>query len=168
MRRRRGLAIPLAAGFAIVITIMIAATAFVRTGAKRQSRASFQAMKAHYLAQGAIQVALLKFRVLPNEGFEASDAAKNGDDGPLGVFLSDVGTEDIPLTVAPEGGTWTASIREGRALNAAKEGDHGDWIHVVQLTAVGEVNDGFRNEAGQVETRTEEVVKTVEVRKQRD
>jgi len=165
-RRRRGFAIPLAAGFCVITVILIGVTAFVRSSTKRQSRASFQAMKAHYVAQGAIQIALLKFRVLPNEGYEASEASRSGDPGPLNTFVADVGTDSIPLTVdAP--GEWSGTIKSGKALNAAKDGDYGDWIHVVRLVAEGVVNDGFRNQDGSVETRTEEVVKTVEVRKER-
>ncbi len=165
-RCRRGLAIPLAGGFCVLVVIVIIAVATSRTGVKRQSRASFQALKAHYVAQGAIQVALLKFRVLPNEGYEASEASRGGNDGPLQAFLSDVGTDALPLGVSPTG-TWSGKIKSGKVLNAVRDGDYGDWLHVVTLTAEGTVQDGFLNADGAVENRIEEVVKTAEVRKER-
>jgi hypothetical protein len=127
---------------------------------------TFQSLKAHFMAQGAIQVALLKFRVLPNEGFHASDQAKSGNQAALDRFLADVGTGSIPLKVDMSG-TWSNRIEEGQALNAVSEG-YDDWVHVVSLKSVAEVNDGFLNAAGQAENRIEEVTKTVEVRKKRD
>jgi hypothetical protein len=162
------MAIPLAAGFCFIVTVLIMATVITRTGVKRQNRASFQAMKAHFMAQGAIQMALLKFRVLPNEGFYASDEAKNGNLGPLDTFIRNLDTGTIGLAVSPPSGTWVASVVEGKALNAVNEGsDYDDWVHVVRLRATAEVSTGFLNGDGSAENRVEEVTKVIEVRKER-
>lgn len=163
--RRRGLAIPLAAGFAIIMTILIVVTTVARSSTKRQTKATFQIIKTHFVAQGAIQAALYKFRVLPNEGF---DAAKEGNQAALEMFVSDVGYDKIPLSVSPPGTTWMATIdgSKSKALNAVAEG-YDDWTHVVTLTAIGRVQDGYRDGTGAVEERVEELTKTVEVRKER-
>jgi hypothetical protein len=162
---RRGLAIPLAAGFAVIMTILIVVTTMARSSTKRQTKATFQAIKAHFVAQGAIQAALYKFRILPNEGF---DAAKEGNQAALEKFVSDVGYDSIPLSVSPPGDTWMATIdgERSKALNAVSEG-YDDWTHVVTLTSIGRVQDGYLDGKGQVEERVEELTKTVEVRKQR-
>ncbi len=162
--RRSGFAIPLALCFCILIVILISATVFVRSNSKRQNKTSFQALKAHYIAQGAVQAALYKFRILPNEGYDAT-----AEDSPeaLATFLSDVGTESIPLKVSPPGSVWSADILEGKALNAVSEG-YEDWLHVVKLTAEGRVQDGYRAPDGTEEERIEELVKTVEIRKERN
>ena len=163
--RRKGLAIPLAAGFAIIMTILIVVTTMARSSTKRQTKSTFQALKAHFVAQGAIQTALYKFRVLPNEGF---DAAKEGNQAALEMFVSDVGYDSIPLAVSPPGNTWMATIDGDRskALNAVAEG-YDDWTHVVTLTSIGRVEDGYLDGNGAVEERVEELTKTVEVRKER-
>lgn len=167
--RRRGLAIPLAAGFCVIMGILISATVFVRNSVSRQQKADWQGLKAHFVAQGAIQMALYKFRVLPNEGFDASEAAKGGDPAPLNEFLSDVGTESIAFQTTAQG-TWENGIVEGRALNAvsAESTDVSDdnlWKHVVTLRAQGRVTDGYLGTDRQPETRIEELRKTVEVKK---
>lgn len=162
---RRGLAIPMAAGFAVVMVILIVATTVVRSSTKRQTKNTFQALKAHFVAQGAIQAALYKFRVLPNEGF---DAAKEGNQAALEKFVSDVGYDAIPLSVSPPGEVWMATIdgERSKALNAVAEG-YDDWTHVVTLTSIGRVKDGYLDGTGAVEERVEELTKTVEVRKER-
>lgn len=167
---RRGLAIPLVAGFCVLAVILIGVTSYIRAGAKRQHKASFQTLKAQFAAQGAIQVALLKFRVLPNEGFEASKQARDGDTSALDVYLSDVGNDDgnVAFTLAPEGATvWTADVLEGTVLNDVELDGHGDWLHVLRLTAEGRVQDGYRTADGAVEERVEQVEKTVQITRQR-
>lgn len=155
---RQGFVIPLAAGFSVIMAILLGATGAIRTQSARQNKTTFQMLKTQFLAQGVIQTALLKYRVLPNEGFEASEA--NDVTG----FLSDVGTDAIGLAVAVDG-TWEAKIEEGAALNSVIDGQ--DWLHVIKLTAVATVEDGTRGTDGSVETRTDQVEKTVEVRKKR-
>lgn len=165
--RRRGLAIPLAAGFSIVMVILIVATTMTRQNSKRQTRSDFQSMKAQYLAHAAIQGALYKFRVLPNEAFDAS-----GNAGALGAFVADVGTGSIALNGAPAG-TWTSEITAGEALNSLTDDasnfnqDNNAWVHVVTLTAEARVDDGYLDANGNPETRTEVLTKTVEIKKQR-
>lgn len=169
---RQGLAIPLVAGFCVILGIMISITVFIRTNVNRQQKADWQGMKAHYIAQGAIQVALYKFRVLPNEGYDASTAAVGGNTAPLATFLSDVGTTSIPL---PSGwsdiGTRSAVIIEGQAINSVQDIGSGAgseiWKHVLQLEAEGEVTDAYRGTDGSVETRKERLTKIVEIRKVR-
>jgi len=155
--RRRGLAIPLAAGFCVIMTILIGATVIVRKNTTRQQKADWQGLKAHFVAQAAVQGALYKMRVMPNEAFEASQAAQAGILEPLDFFLQDVGThrynpdgteagEAIPLRV-PDlfTGERKAWIVEGQTLASDQAIDEEDrvWQHVIRLKAQGGISDGY-------------------------
>jgi hypothetical protein len=164
--QRQGFAIPMVAGFCVILGILIAATAFIRTSTNRQQKADWQGIKAQFIAQGAIQVALYKFRILPNEGYDATEAALGGDSSALNTFLADVGTDKIPLGVDLAGNTYNALILEGRALNSVQDITAPEvWKHVIQLKALGEIQDAYRGTDGSQELRSEELTKTVEIQK---
>lgn len=167
--RRAGFAIPMVAGFCVILSILIGITVFLRSNANRQQKADWHGMKAQFMAQGAIQVALYKFRILPNEGFDASEAALGGNTTPLATFLSDVGTDSIGFSFT-DAGTRTCNIVEGRALSSKMDISATEeiWKHVLQLEAESTVEDQYRGTDGALETRTERLTKIIEIRKVRE
>ena len=70
------MAIPLVMGFCFLATVFVFMMSTIRVEDKRQNLMTFQQLKAYYLAQAAIQHALLKVRILPNEVYDASALAR--------------------------------------------------------------------------------------------
>lgn len=64
-RPRRGVAIPLVAGFCFLAVVFGIMMAVIRVEDKRQNLMGFQQLKAYFLAQAAIQHALLKVGSCP-------------------------------------------------------------------------------------------------------
>jgi len=185
--RRRGLAIPMVMGFCFLAAVFTVMMSTVRVEDKRQSLMTFQQLKAYYMAQGAIQHALLKVRILPNEAYDASALARgicpfvqNPEQGegpnpiekPLEDFVSDINTlEDeggLPLRLAQDvEETWSYQIKSARALTAFTKADEDAGgasraVVVLEFEAIGYVEDKVKSE-GDENRRWETVEKVVEV-----
>ena len=168
--RRRGVAIWVVICVCSVLFILLFAFVSQRVGVKRQARHSFIALQAQWVAQAAVQHAMLKFRVLPTEGYDASALARGVcpfyvdmaeatpgtvDAGPLEVFRSDVNTDDFPLDGFPD---WSYDVVELNALNSFNRGNY--RVHVVQIRVQGRVVERL---AGEEIEFVDELVKTVDV-----
>jgi len=176
MRRRKerdGMAIWVVLCIIIVLSIMLMAFIYQRTEVKRQSKGTFIALQAQWVAHSAMQHALLKFRVLPNESYEASALARGlcpfyvgagappsgaANEGPLEVFRSDITSEMGNFGLPAEFAGWGYEVTELKALNSFNRGDN--RVHVVQITATGTARGQL---AGQVITYNDELIKTVDV-----
>jgi hypothetical protein len=167
----------LAIVFCIVIVLGILLGAFVtnRVEMKQQTKKSFVSMKAQWIAQGAIQHALLKFRILPTESYDASalsrgicpffvasgTIASTGtvEEAPLEAFRSDIDTAEFSLSdqfSGLEGYSYTVS--EMKALNSFTQNDLRK--HVVRIIAQGTF---VGTVAGKETSFTDELTKTVDV-----
>lgn len=152
IRARQAQAIPLVMGFAFLASVFVFMLMSIRVEDKKQNLLTFQQLKAYYMAQAAIQHALLKVRILPNETYDASALARgqcpllidppdttaalpDGDpwkDG-LAYLVEDVTTDStlggIALQLnAGEAANWSYRIESVRALTTfMKDGaDSGD------------------------------------------
>jgi len=172
--RRDGVAIWIVICICIVLGILIGAVVFQRVEVKRQTKSQFVTLRAQWAAQAAIQHALLKFRILPTESYDASalargvcpfyvasGAASTGavNPAPLEAFRLDIDSELLPF--AGEFGDLTGfaySVVELKALNSFNRGDK--RVHVVQIKAIGSW-EGVSG--GKPTSFTDELVKTVDV-----
>lgn len=187
MRRARdGVAIPLVMGFAFLAGVFIVMMSTIRVEDKRQTLLTFQQLKAYYMAQAAIQHALLKVRILPNESYDASALARGicpfvkepqQGDGPdkftdaLDTFISDINTDaatdGLPLVLAEDAeSTWTYKIESAKALTTfTKSVDPSEparAVNVIEFKAVGYIEDKLKSE-GDERRRWETVEKVVEI-----
>ncbi len=69
---RRGMAVPLAFAVLVMLGVFLGIMTYNRLTMKRQTKTTFEYLRAYYMAQGGLQHALLKLRVLPNEAYDAS------------------------------------------------------------------------------------------------
>ena len=189
LHRRRGQAIPLVMGFCFIAAIFVFAITSIRVEDKKQNLLTFQQLKAYYMAQGAIQHALLKVRILPNEAYDVGALSRglcpltagqpDGDFSPkwpggLDNFISDVNTTELPLEFAVAGQeteSWGYEITSAAALTTFMKdtgaGIQRDKVNVLQFVAVGTIQDKLQSDAasttGESKTRREQVTKIVEI-----
>lgn len=193
LAQRRGMAIPLVMGFCFLAAVFLGSLSSTRVQDKRQNLITFQQLKAYYMAQGAIQHALLKIRILPNEVYDASALARGvcpfivdpendglaipeDQDHPLKLaledFVSDVNTEELELELNSDGeqADWSYAIVEAKALTTFTKADSDDSgaatkVNVIELVAEGVIQDKLETKDGAANSkeRRERVVKVVEI-----
>lgn len=173
--RRSGMA--LAVVFCIIIVLGILLGAFVtnRVEMKQQTKKSFLALKGQWVAQGAIQHALLKFRILPTESYDASALSRGicpffvasgaisstgtVEEAPLEAFRSDIDTAQFSLGDQFDGlEGYSYTVSEMKALNSFTQDDLRK--HVVRIIAQGTFEGMI---AGKETSFTDELTKTVDV-----
>lgn len=181
------MAIPMVVIFCGLMTIMVYYMTRTRLEAKRQNITQFNSLQAHYLAQAAIQQALLKFRVLPTEAYGATAVARGlcpfhvapGGSTPatgpgktqvaLDTFVDDCNSDSVPLSFAgPEFAGWHCEISESKAITSFTTGT--ETVNVVSIEAVGIVPMFVKDPlSGEWESKqyTDKVGKTVQVRRTR-
>jgi hypothetical protein len=166
-RSRRAVAIPMVMGFAFLAGVFVVTIMSIRVEDKRQNLMTFQQLKSYYMAQAAIQHALLKIRILPNEVYDVSALSRGicpllveppDSDGTvlwpdgLDYFISDITTDGsagvggIPLQLAgTESASWSYRIDEARALTTfmkiADAANKKRKVNVLELDAVGTIQD---------------------------
>lgn len=181
--RDRGMAIGLVMWFVVIFLVFATAMIFTRSERKRQTRQSFNYLKAHFLAQGAIQHALLKIRVLPNEIYDASSLQRGlcpfypfpagatvtpgtKDSAPMDDFRDGVRSEGHPTDSQPIASTagnytgWKYEIAQMEAVGSMLRA--GKLVHVIEITARAEVPDPKPGEP----VRVEVLKKTVEIERE--
>lgn len=190
--RRRGQAIPLVMGFCFLSVVFVFAITTVRVEDKKQNLMTFQQLKAYYMAQGAIQHALLKIRILPNETYDVSALSRGhcpllieppdapmdpAWDGGLTYLISDINTASLGLQLTGAGQetqNWSYTIESARALTTfMKTGDAEDAgtsmdrrkVNVLELVALGTIQDKHISNVGgaDAKSRSERVTKIVEI-----
>lgn len=154
----------------MVLFILLYAVVSQRVEVKRQSKGTFIALQAQWMAHAAIQHALLKFRILPTESYDASALARGvcpfyvasgsvsqgaANGAPLEAFRLDISSGMFPVDGVPG---WSYEVTELKALNSFNRGDK--RVHVVQIKGRG---TAIGNLAGQEIEYTDELVKTVDV-----
>lgn len=188
-RSQNGLAIAMVMFFVIIILTFFYTMIFSRAERTRQTKLSFQYLRAHYLAQGAIQHALLKIRMLPNECFYASCLQKGicpfdpllsgtpavgtkfDDDtsSPIAMFKQDVSSTDFPIrSTGFDYSQWHYEIPSLRAVTIfRRQGSSAGTaatVHVLEILARATIEDKLYHatatDSGQ---RTEMVKKVVEI-----
>ncbi len=182
MRRRderSGIAIWVVICVCIVLGILIGGVVFQRVETKKQTKAAFTALRAKWVAQAAVQHALLKFRILPTESYDASALARgvcpffiakgavstgSVNPAPLEAFRLDIDTEFFPMSGEfSDLADFTYTVVELKALNSFNRTDTGQGakrVHVVRITATG---TWVGVVGGKPMSFTEELVKTVDV-----
>lgn len=117
-RQRGGFSIALVLLFCSISVVLLMAFVNARVSANAQNKNAFARLKAHWLAQSAVQHALLKLRILPGESFEASMLEKGFCPFvPVGTASTGTGTQypqpsdefrgDVNNTAWPIGGGWS-------------------------------------------------------------
>jgi len=163
--------------FCIVIVLSIFLGAFVtnRVEMKQQTKRSFLSLRGQWIAQGAIQHALLKFRILPTESYDASalsrgicpffvaSGAMSGSGSvemaPLEAFRIDIDTAQFPLSAEFDGlDGYSYTVSEMKALNSFTKDNLRK--HVVRIIAQGTYEGSI---AGKEMIFTDELTKTVDV-----
>jgi len=175
----KGMAIPIVIIFSFCVLVFAGSMFFFRKEVKQENQANINFLQANFLAQAAIQHALLKIRVLPQEAydsgvlqqgycpFQAITADTNPTGGnktsfPLEVFRSDCNTGSEPwLLDGLDKPNWTYQIASITVIAAYTDQQKNELVQSVQITAVGSVFDpkGGRG------WRTERMTKTVEIRR---
>jgi hypothetical protein len=188
--RRRGQAIPLVMGFCFLAAVFVFAITTIRVEDKKQNLMTFQQLKAYYMAQGAIQHALLKIRILPNETYDVSALSRGhcpllieppdapmdpAWDGGLAYLISDINTNSLQIQLtSPETANWSYTVDAAQALTTfMKTGDAEDAgtsmdrrkVNVLELVALGTIQDKHTSNVGGADekSRTEQVTKIVEI-----
>ena len=174
MGKGRGFAIWIVIFICAILGILLGALVYQRVETKRQSKSLFVALRAQWAAQAAIQHALLKFRILPTESYDASALARGVcpffvadgpistgtvNPAPLEAFRLDIDSELYPFSSefsSLDG--FSYSVVELRALNSFNRDTK--RVHVVQIKAMG-IWDGVSG--GKAMTYSDELVKTVDV-----
>ncbi len=188
LRNPRAMALPMTVIFCALMSLMVYYMTRSRIEQKRQNLTQFSALQAHFMAQGAVQQALLKFRILPNEAFSATAVARGlcpfyvAPEGatpatgagktqdPLDQFVSDVNSDStlgIPLSfTGAEFAAWHMEIAKCKALTSFTSGT--EKVNVVSIEAVGMVPIWVKNHlTGDWESSLfkDVVTKTVEIRR---
>ena len=172
--RQSGIAIWIVICICIVLGILVGSLVFQRVETKKQSKAAFVSIRAKWAAQAAIQHALLKFRILPTESYDASALSRGAcpfyiakgaispgspTPGPLEAFRLDIDSGIYPLSAEfGELSEFSYTVSELKALNSFNR--ETKRVHVVQITAVG-TWEGMSG--GKPTTFSDELVKTVDV-----
>ena len=173
--KRHGMALMIVFCIVIVISILLIAFVTNRVEMKQQAKKSFVSLKAQWIAQGAIQHALLKFRILPTESYDASALSRGicpffvasgaialtgtVEEAPLEAFRSDIDTAEFsPEDQFSDLTGYSYSVSEMKALNSFTQDDLRK--HVVRIIAQGTF-EGFL--AGKETSFTDELTKTVDV-----
>jgi len=99
-RSREAVSIPLVVVISSVLFIMLVSYTVTRTTVKKQFKKTMGQVKATYMAKAGIQHAILKLRILPNEGYKAGALARGicpftgtpttADQRPLDFYISDL------------------------------------------------------------------------------
>lgn len=179
---RQGVAIPMVMGFAFLAAVFVGIVMSIRVEDKRQNLMSFQQLKAHYMAQGAIQHALLKIRILPNEIYDVSQLARGicpadtpttWDEG-LTFFRSDIKSSSEPEFTYSQGDfqDWSFEVTQLQALTAFYNDDSTGAskerrVNVLEIKALGVIDDRLQSDRDKTGSdrniRKEEITKTIEV-----
>lgn len=187
-RSRRGVAIAMVLFFVtVVLFFFLIPMVFTRTERNKQNKLSLQYLKAHYLAQGAIQHALLKIRMLPTEIYSASclqrgicpkDPLLTGtpptggrkSETAIDIFKDDITTTQFPIESTGfdyTGNNWIYEITEIKALTIHRRqtGSAGTSmsVHVLEILARATIEDDLYSKSGESARRSEMVKKVVEI-----
>lgn len=175
MRRRAGFSIPLVLLFCTITVLLVMVFVNARVSASAQNKNAFARLKAHYIAQAAVQHALLKLRILPGESFNAAMLAKgicpflpvgtaptgNGPPttDPQTVFLDDVNSASWPIPGSwTEFDAWSYDAVDIKPIMAETKGS--ERIHAVEIRGHGLCDTRIKGIAVQLH---DEVVRVVKV-----
>ena len=180
--QRNGVAIPMVMGFAFLASVFVFMIMSIRVEDKKQNLMSFQQLKAHYMAQGAIQHAFFKIRILPNEVFDASQIDRGLCDDSTGTLARtsaalDFFRSDISSTSAPEFefakgdfSTWTYEVPAIRAISAFQNRQAATdlkerKVAVLEIEALATIEDRSKSDKNgpNRNIRKEIIKKTIEI-----
>lgn len=174
-RRREGFSIALVLLFTSISVILLIAFVNARVSANAQNKNAFARLKAHWLAQSAVQHALLKLRILPGESFDASmlekgfcpfvpvGTASTGtgtlNATPADVFRNEVNSDRWPIYSAwTEFSGWKYDATAIKPIMAETKGS--ERIHAVEIRGSGDCETKIK---GTTLHLFDEVIKIVKV-----
>ncbi len=176
---KRGIALPLILTFVICIMVFAVSLVYFRKESKQQNLANLHFLQANFLAQSAIQMMILKLSAFPQEACDAGvlslgccpfrgiiagsnltgDAA-TGNPQALKDFYSDCNTTRFPWKVPGiNAADWKFAVTDFKVISAFTNPDERQLIISAQTKAVGEAT----MRKGNMETRKEEMLKTVKL-----
>ncbi len=169
-RNRNGMAIPVVMTFILVLSVFLFSILKMRTETKQSNIVTFHYLKAHLMAQSAIQHVMIKIRLFPDEAFEAAArqfgicpmndnpnlTAGTGNGDLMNHFTSDVVSTEADLGVPGIAG-WGYKISKVETKAAFRKNNK--LVTVVEIFAEGWATE----EAGGLKKRTEIVRKTVSI-----
>ncbi len=179
---RRGIAIPVVLLFCFCTLVYAGAVIYFRKEVKQENMINVNFLQANFLAQSAVQHALLKFRVLPQEAYDAgviqqgfcpfwgipkdsvSAIGTNKTDAAMEIFRSDCNTTNMPWSGSLTGITnaeWKYEVASLQVIAAFTDTAAREMVQTVQIIAVGSVRD----DRGGRGWRHEEMKKTIEIRR---
>lgn len=182
LENRRGIAIPVVLLFCFCTLVYAGTVIYFRKEVKQENMINVNFLQANFLAQSAVQHSLLKFRLLPQEAYDAgviqqgfcpfwgiqpgsvSTIGTNKTDVAMDIFRSDCNTNSIPWNGSLNGisnAEWKYEVASLQVIAAFTDAANREMIQTVQITAVGSVLD---NRGGRG-WRHEEMKKTVEIRR---
>ena len=178
--RRQGMALPVVLIFSVLTLAFVGSMVYFRKEVKQENVINVNFLQANFLAQAAINHALMKIRVLPQEAYDcavtqkgycpfqaimpttATGGGPKATGAPTDTFRSDCTETAVPwgLTDVPAA-EWKYEIASISVISAYTDTTSNDLVLTVQLTAIGSVLDA-RGGRG---WRKEQMVKTVELRR---
>jgi len=180
---KNGFAVPVVIIFVFCALTFAGAMYFFRKEVKQQNVVNVNFLQANFLAQGAIQHALLKVKILPQETFDAGviqlglcpfrgvvsggtavTTGPNRSNMALNMFRSDISTASRPWKITNTDFTpanWNYKVSSFTVIAAYADPAKKELVQTIRIIALGTVIDpkGGRG------SRTEEMVKTIEVRR---
>jgi hypothetical protein len=180
---RRGIALAVVMSLVTCALLFAGGMFFFRKEVKQQNVVNINFLQANFLAQGAIQHALLKVKMLPQEAFDAGmiqtglcpfrgvvagsteiTGGPHKSDIALETYRSDANTNSRPWNVAANGfipANWNYTVASFTVISASADPAKKELVQMIRIVARGTVNDpkGGRG------NRVEEMVKTIEVRR---
>jgi len=181
VKSRRGMAIPIVLLFCFCTLIYAGTVIYLRKEVKQENVINVNFLQANFLAQSAVQHALLKFRLLPQEAYDAGvvqqgfcpfwgiqpgteTTGPNKTGVAMDIFRSDCNTTwkswDSSLT-GISNAEWKYEIASLQVISAFTDASAREMVQTVQITAVGSVRD----DRGGRGWRHEEMKKTIEIRR---
>jgi hypothetical protein len=174
MKRRGGFSIPLVLLFCTISVMFLLVFVNARVSGSGQNKMAFAKLQAHYIAQAAVQHALLKVRILPNESYNAGllligacpfipvNTAFSGGGTPQTafheMFIGDVNSTRYPIPGSEFSG-WSYTASDIKPLMAQTTGDN-QRVHAVEIHGAGIAHVKVKGVQLDV---ADEVIRTVKV-----
>ena len=167
-RSSAGIVLPIVLTFVVVLMVFSFAMMQARKESRQENLMTFHYWKAHLMAQSAIQHAMMKIRLCPDEAFEAaarkfgicplndnaSGGAAGGNSDLMDTFISDIRCDDLGVS---DTGGWGYQVKNIET-KAAHRNDN-KLVTVVEIEAEGWAIEG----RGRLNKRTEVVKKTISI-----
>ncbi|MFZ2957987.1 MAG: hypothetical protein WA705_13950 [Candidatus Ozemobacteraceae bacterium] len=97
---KRGMVLPMVLIFAMLLLLVALSFSKILQQARPQNTVIDERVKMEFLAQGYIELAILKYQLYPSDFYAACEAARLGFTSPLNTFVNDAALQKMNFTKA--------------------------------------------------------------------